>query len=230
MISEPELDGEWDEGRPAGPAQPDAPEAASRGQRAPWLWGLAGIVLASAVWTTVPALQERSSALPRIEYRHSENLCKDARLNTLIKVTAPAMSDHPSHRESPALDWSHCEYFTEWVEGGTSYQMQAMVELHKKTDPQAEFGAGPGSFMDALQAPVEVAEVPGLGEKALMTTRFAGSGGPRLQVLDGGAVFTMSVGWLGDTDASGGAPQPDEDAVKAAMIEDMRVLMGRLRK
>ncbi|MEW2413775.1 hypothetical protein AB0953_08630 [Streptomyces sp. NPDC046866] len=228
MISEPELEGEWEQDRAQEPARPDPPEAAVRGQRAPWLWGLAGVVLASAVWTTVPALQERSSAAPRIEYRHTENLCKDARLNTLLKVTAPSMSDHPTHRESPALDWSHCEYFTEWVEGGTSYQMQTMVELHKKTDPQAEFGTGPGSFMDALQAPADVEQVPGLGEKALMTTHFAGAGaGPRLQVLDGGAVFTLSVGWLGDTD---GAPQPDEDAVKTAMIEDMRVLMGRLRK
>ncbi|MET9957690.1 hypothetical protein ABZ128_01105 [Streptomyces sp. NPDC006326] len=49
--------------------------------------------------------------------------------------------------------------------------------------------------------------------------------GMRLQVLDGGAVFTLSVEWFGeDADST-----PDVDAVQAAMIEDMRALMTALR-
>ncbi|MFJ9642813.1 hypothetical protein [Streptomyces sp. NPDC101206] len=240
MISEPELEGGWEDDRPpAAPVPQDDTEGAGRAvrgarapwPRAPWPWALGGALLASAAWAALPVLQDRSFGRPPLAYRHSEDLCKETRLDTLVKTTAPVMSNHRAHRESPALDWSHCEYFTEWVEKGTSYQMQVMVELHKKTDPEAEFGVAPGVFREVVPNAGEVEQVAGLGERALMNSRSPYTSGPRLQVLDGGAVFTLSVGWLGDTDEAGAeGPQPDEDAVKAAMVEDMRTLMARLRK
>ncbi|NXY93359.1 hypothetical protein HYE82_02815 [Streptomyces sp. BR123] len=230
MISEPELEGGWEDDRPAPQQQGDAEGTVHR-PRAPWMWALGGAVLASAVWTALPVLQDRSFGAPRVAYRHTEDLCKETRLDTLVKTTAPVMSNHRAHRESPALDWSHCEYFTEWEEKGTSYQMQIMVELHKRTDPAPEFGVAPGPFRESLSNTGEAEQVPGLGERALVNGKSPYTSGPRLQVLDGGAVFTLSVGWLGDTDETGaGGPQPDEDAVKAAMIEDMRILMARLKK
>ncbi|CAL9528292.1 hypothetical protein SUDANB120_03987 [Streptomyces sp. enrichment culture] len=238
MISEPELEGEWGADRPAGQERPaqappeEGDRAAVRRPRGPWVWALAGAVLASAGWAAVPELRDRYASTPRIAYRHAENLCRETGLDTLVKATAPVMTRHPSHREGTAVDWAHCELFTEWEEGGTSYQMQVLVELHKKADPEAEFGQGTGLVREAppAAAAAEVAEVPGLGERALMVETTAFADGPRLLVLDGGAVFTLSVTWLGDIDKGGGPPGPDEDAVKAAMIEDMRALMGRLRK
>lgn len=129
----------------------------------------------------------------------------------------------PRHGESPALDWAYCSYNTARSEGRASYLGQVLVELHKKTDPEPEFGTGPvlSPFME--MQPVNVEQVPGLGDAALMSGPVKS---PQLKVLDGGAVFTLTVQWWGED----GDVETDGDALRAAMIEDMRALMARLRK
>ncbi|MGW0390313.1 hypothetical protein ACWDYJ_05300 [Streptomyces sp. NPDC003042] len=222
MISEPELEGEWSSDRPAELARPPAPGERLRGPRAPWLWALGGAVLASAVWAGALVVRERyADAGPPIAYRHAEDLCKEEPLKALGGLAGGFESGRPIHGESPAPDWSYCELDTQT--SGVSYHAQLLVELHKKTDPEPEFGAGPGFDVGGGRALVEVRQVPGLGERALFFPHIVV---PRLQVVDGGAVFTLTA----QTWADDGEPEPDEDAVTAAMIEDMRVLMARLRK
>ncbi|WP_327361760.1 hypothetical protein [Streptomyces sp. NBC_01296] len=227
MISEPELEGEWDTGRPAAPAQePDAPRERVRGPRTAWLWALGGAVLASAVWVGVLVAQDRFASAPRIAYRHTEDLCEAGRLAALAKTEVQPGHGFPTHGEHPGLDWSYCSYNGDYVDGQVSYQVQAMTELHKKTDPEAEFGTGPWAGWGIFGGGAGTAEqVSGLGERAEFH-EGAGGSGPRLQVLDGGAVFTLNVQWFGP-DARF---EPDGDAIKAAMIEDMRALMTALRK
>ncbi|MET9604671.1 hypothetical protein ABZZ17_06330 [Streptomyces sp. NPDC006512] len=240
MISEPELEGEWTSDRPAEVARPpgagagdgagdgagngagDGPDG-GRGTGRPWLWALGGAVLASAVWAGTLVAQDRFSNGPPIAYRHAEDLCKEAPMKALGGVAGGFDDSRPAHGEGPALDWAYCGLSTRWDEGRVSYQAQLMVELHKKTDPGTEFGAGPGGDPDRSRELVEVQQVPGLGERALF---YRHVDVPRLQVLDGGAVFTLSVATWRETDE----PEPDEDAVTAAMIEDVRALMARLKK
>ncbi|MET9882354.1 hypothetical protein ABZZ20_04200 [Streptomyces sp. NPDC006430] len=226
MISEPELEGEWEAGRPAGPAEPDAPREPVRGLRTAWLWALGGAVLASAVWAGLLAVQDRFADAPRIAYRQTEDLCK-VPLPAVFRSTAVLAEGTSRHGEHPALDWSYCAHEASYVEGRTSYEVQVAVQLHKKTDPRPEFGAGPpsiggiGGFGDMAGTGAAKEQVPGLGERALL---HRWTGGTRLQVIDGGAVFTLSVHWFGESNDS----RPDEDAVQAAMIEDMRALMAAL--
>ncbi|MFB0628273.1 hypothetical protein [Streptomyces sp. AB3(2024)] len=237
MISEPELEGEWPAGRPAGEARPDAPSASAPppppsssspgGGRVPWRWALGGMVVASVVWAGVLVVQERSSAsAPPIRYRHAENLCDEAPLKMLGAMGGSIDGRRPKHGESPAQDWAYCAIGTSGGDRRPAYEHQVMVELHKKLDPGPEFGTGPGLEPGMRPVGAEVEQVPGLGERALMTTVV---GWPQLQVLDGGAVFTLTSRWFA-VDGPDSAEEPDEDAVKAAMIEDMRQLMARLRR
>ncbi|MFG2980442.1 hypothetical protein ACGFYQ_04190 [Streptomyces sp. NPDC048258] len=225
MIGEPELDGEWESVQPTETAQPGAVGDPVRGPRRPWLWALGGALLASAVWAGTLAAQDRFTDAPRIAYRHSEDLCKEVPLTAVSGATAKLSRDIPRHAEHPALDWSACTYSADHAEGRLYFQADALVQLHKQTDPRAEFGAGPGTgaqLWDSIGIG-ELEQVPGLGERALLSRQARG---PRLQVLDGGAVFTLHVGWFGEPNV----PEPDEDAVKAAMIEDMRALMAAVKK
>ncbi|MCJ1677878.1 hypothetical protein MTF65_11085 [Streptomyces sp. APSN-46.1] len=229
MISEPEFDGVWEAGRPAEAAEP-APageQVPVRGRRrAPWLWALGGAVVASAVWAGTLAVQNRfGDAPPRIGYRHAEDLCGEEPLAGLSKTLMAFEPGTRRHKEEPALDWSSCMHNTAYSDGQVSYMVMTVVELHKKTDPREEFGAGPGFARDMYEGgSAQQEQVPGLGERAVMSHVIGGYRGPRLEVLDGGAEFTMMVDWLGDED------EQDEDAIKAAMIEDMRALMTRLKK
>ncbi|AZM90906.1 hypothetical protein [Streptomyces sp. W1SF4] len=226
MISEPELDGDWAGASPAELAGPPArPGREGRG-RAPWAWALGGAVLASAVWAGVLVVQERHAAAgPPIAYRHSEQLCGEVPLKAVGAVLGGMGVGMPSHGESPALDWSHCFSTGGREDRPFTHDAQVQVELHKKTDPQAEFGHGPAVNPYLRSPSVEPQLVPGLGERAVFTGEDAA---PRLQVLDGGAVLTIRVQWWPGEDGEGG--DLDENAVKAAMVEDMRALMVRLRE
>ncbi|MFB7468385.1 hypothetical protein ACFCZ1_33730 [Streptomyces sp. NPDC056224] len=225
MIGEPELDGEWGpDAPPAGEAQPDASRGPARRPARPWLWALGGALLASLVWAgTLAGSQDRFSGAPRIAYRNAENLCKEAPLSAVSRAATKLSGDAPRHGEHPALDWSYCMYNTYPAEGSMRYGAEALVQLHKKTDPRAEFGAAPESLSYMWDAAAEVEQVPGLGERALISRSGVGH---RLQVLDGGAVFTLKFDWYGEPDT----PEPDDDAIKAAMIEDVRTLMAALKR
>ncbi|MFD0354992.1 hypothetical protein ACFVHW_14835 [Streptomyces sp. NPDC127110] len=227
MISEPELDGEWADASPAELAGPPAQSGGREGRgRAPWLWALGGALLASAVWAGVLVVQERYAAAgPPLAYRHSEQLCGEVPLKAVGAVMGGLGVGMPSHGEGAALDWSHCYSVGGREDRPLTHDAEVMVELHKKADPEAEFGAAP-VFDVNLRSPSVVREqVPGLGERAVLSGLESG---PRLQVLDGGAVFTIRVAWWAGQD--GKEADVDENAVKAAMIEDMRALMARLRR
>ncbi|MFJ6794640.1 hypothetical protein [Streptomyces sp. NPDC091268] len=222
MISEPELEG----GPPPDPAA--APERAAerdgeRGPARPWLWALGGAVLASAVWAGAWVVQDRyAGAGPPIAYRTSEDLCADAPMKAVGTLAGGFEGGGlPRHAESPALDWSSCSLGTRWVEGKLGYQTRMVVEAHHRTDPEPEFGQGPGADTDLHVAYGPAELVPGLGQRAQITTY---TGACRIQVLDGGVVFSLSVAWFGEE----GAADPDVDALKAALIADATELMDRL--
>lgn len=257
MIGEPEVDGDWDtasgaeasaghlprerererereRGRGRGRGRDrdrDRDREQARGPRAPWRWALGGMVAASAVWAGTLAVQERFADTPRMEYRHAENLCQEVSLKVLgetIDRTArePGSNDATEGR-STVQDWAHCGIRLRSGEEILSYQAQVLVELHKKTDPGPEFATGPVGNIGMQMDPAQRREVPGLGDRAVLD-RYYGGGGDRLTVLDGGAVFMLTVEWFATS--AGEHESVDEDAVDGAMIEDVRALMAKLRR
>lgn len=231
MISEPEIDGAWDDGGSAAreaAAGPDGAGTAEAVRGRPWWWALGGAVAASAVWAAVPGLEDRGGeGPPPLAHRVSQDLCREAPLSALARVAGALGPAAPSLGEGPAGDWAYCSYTSSAMDadaGDVVYGAELLVELHRKTDPEAEFAAGPGLTPELRRGAVRYEEVAGIGERALITDSV-GDQGPQLHVLDGGAVFTLSVDWATGPD---GAP-PDDDAIKAAMIEDVRALMAVLK-
>ncbi|MFD3330190.1 hypothetical protein [Streptomyces sp. NPDC058701] len=230
MISEPEIDGAWDGGGAAraAAAGPDGVAAAATVRGRPWWWALGGAVAASAVWAAALGLEDRDGGgPPPLAYDISQDLCREAPLAALARAAGALVPRTPSLGEGPAADWAYCSYVSSAADSATgelAYEAELLVELHRKSDPEAEFAAGPGLTPQLRRGAVRHEEVAGLGERALLTDSV-GDQGPQLHVLDGGAVFTLSVEWsTGPDDAA-----PDEDAVKAAMIEDVRALMAVLK-
>ncbi|MGW7440248.1 hypothetical protein [Streptomyces sp. NPDC054849] len=226
MITDPELDAEWTTEPAAGPAEPLAPHARATGGGRPWLWALGGVVVASAVWAGgLYAFGDRLAA-PELSYRASKNLCEDFKAQALSGITGDLHKSRPRFQANshPAVDGAVCELNN--VEGMPDFIVIAHVSLHKKTDPSVEFDVPPLKSI-AVNGDLPTQAVPGLGERAVMTMP------PHqarlwLEVLDGGAVFTLEVAAPGFGERND-RPATDATAVQTAMIEDMRDLMTALK-
>ncbi|MCP3755691.1 hypothetical protein [Streptomyces sp. TBY4] len=251
MITEPEFDGgssglpgpealEGAEGA-GGPQGHEGYGGSARPGRRPWRWALGGALLASALWAGAWWAATPQDHRPPLRYALPLSLCDQAKLPAVGRLAERIAWDQtPRLWEHPGVDRAMCmlstppidaEVPTRWL----AYQAQVSMELHKRVDPAAEFGADPGGGGWGDLGRPDFRSVPGLGEQALISETEYGSGW-RLTVLDGGAVFTMDVSvWSGGEGepVSGEAapqdpPKPDADAVQAAMIEDMHALMKAL--
>uniref|UniRef100_A0AAU2JWC8 Uncharacterized protein n=1 Tax=Streptomyces sp. NBC_00049 TaxID=2903617 RepID=A0AAU2JWC8_9ACTN len=255
MIGEPELDGAWEQAQPAGTAREDAAyeEASARGPgRTPWRWVLVTALVTSALWAGgLRAFGDRLTE-PEVAYRITDNLCAQMKASAIAGLLGPLPDSDTSQSEvrHEAMDRAVCSRSGAHPDSGPAeagaYYVQARVELHKKTDPAAEFALRTmydrtdGDDVDPWET------VPGLGEQALVT-------GPEdedqeqdhivLRVRDGGAVFTLGVVFLDLSTGEGGEegvgaaeraprprPRPDRETLKAALIEDMRTLMDALHE
>lgn len=241
MISEPELDGEWESARPA-----EVPEHApprERGPGRPWRWVAATAVATSVLWGAGLYTFGDRLARPEMRYRAPDNLCEQFAAEALRPVLPDLSRGAGPHGASrhPAVDWAMCTRSDSSPSGSDNYVLHAEVELHKKTDPAAEFEVGSRyERMYGMQGgPLDWTPVRGLGDEALIAT-YADSDDVQLKVRDGGAVFIIQVSWIGggpdadappDGEGSGAkpGPRPDRKALEAAMTEDMRALMAALR-
>lgn len=252
MISEPELEGGPEfPGRPGGPESPGIPGGPvdpagavqltgggdPRGRR-PWRWALGGALAATAVWAGAWwLLAPRQPEPPPLRYALPPSLCDHAKLPALGRIAeVPDWNHTPRTWEHPGVDRAVCllrkpepgaERPRQWL----MYEADVSVALHKSTDPGPEFGSDPRVPNWVDSGMVKSESVPGLGDRALVTDSDF-EVGPRLMVLDGGAVFTLAVDItrISDGTGPGTLAKPDTDEVKAAMIEDMRELMAALRR
>lgn len=254
MISEPEFDG-WSGATPDPKDQLDPrdrldpPQARAQFAPRPWWWALGGALLASVLWAAAWWAMTPQDDRPPLRYALTPSLCERAKLPGLTRMAGVGAWDYtPRLWEHPGVDRAVCMAHTQppddaqerppWL----AYQSQVSVELHKLNDPEAEFGADLGQSGWIGMSRPDPRSVPGLGERALIWDAEYDNEW-RLTVLDGGAVFTLDVSaWTGGEDGDGEAsvtagsdppqdpPRPDSDAVQAAMIDDMRVLMKALRR
>ncbi|MFG2991656.1 hypothetical protein ACGFZK_20580 [Streptomyces sp. NPDC048257] len=239
MIGEPELDGE--RGPAASPAElarevVESEPLRARARARPWWWVAAAVVVTSVLWAGgLKAFGDRP-AEPEIRYRVTDDLCAQFEAPTLEGVLGglPKAAPQVGSRH-PALDWASCVRNSDREPSTGSLDVKATVELHKKTDPKAEFALDtPSSRWFAPDGDGWEA-VPGLGEQALVTRTGTGDG-LQLRVRDGGAVFTVDVmifrviGEDAPDPREALPPRPDRDVLVTAAVEDTRALMAALRR
>jgi hypothetical protein len=217
----------------------ELPRADRQSVRRAWLWGITGALLASAAWGAgFSFYDEHDGGPPDLHgYALGESPCAGT---TLAKLTG-AMGVTDSEPVSPsavhlgeALDQIRCTLFASapLPRGGTArYEVSVSIDLHKQTDPRAEF-EDQQELDPADLDPVEATTtVPGLGDEAFLLT--VSDQTRRLEVLHGGAVFVLTLtGYnklpVSDDTVSAlhtGDAAPDVGRFQPAMVEAMRTVM-----
>jgi len=258
VITEPEMVGEPEPERPADLLSDDAdrrPLSWGAARRLPWVWALGGIVAASAVWAgLLQATGYDHTAAPDLHGFHlTGSPCTSANMEPLTDVVSAGgfSVGSPSVRKGPALDHISCgltssiPYGDGWAR---SYALSVTFDLHKKTDPRAE-------FQDTYHAPVSsptpeiindfvvlpgydsvTRAYPGFGDLAYFTTSVNYQA---LSVLYGGVVLSLSLDarnvWQGagetPTLADGSPKRPfliDTTSLRPLIPRTMRHLMSVL--
>lgn len=249
MISEPELTGGPDEGRTE--VISDADRAPRWGAaRRPWVWAAAGVLLASAVWAGGLRLwSAHHDGPPDLHgYVLGDSPCAGstlAPLTTALHASYTAAVSPAAARLGPAIDQIRCTLSVGAPldeDTTNSYEIFVTVDLHKRTDPRAEFedqAQVDGSDLTPVQA---VRRVTGLGDEAYAQTLSRQR--EALKVLHGGAVFTVTLTGYGtgygigsisdDTRGAlhGGPRQSASDVgrFESALVDAMRNVMKGQQK
>ncbi|WP_432187782.1 hypothetical protein [Streptomyces sp. Tue6028] len=248
MISEPEMEEEWDAAAPQD-------VVSDRGQRAaghlrsprPWAWAVGGAVAASVFWAASVLAFGLGQQEPDIRgYRLAKDSCRAVRLVSLAAAIAPRSSGDLTDSgllKHAALDEVQClihlrdEVAEDGPGGGWSidYTVGISVALHKKTDPATEFDALRRVSDLGVVPEANVKSVPYVGEKAYLITRDPSN--TELRVLEGGAVLSLKLSavpsYLDDgsgEEAGDGPDSPDLSVYQPAMVNDMRDLMSALKQ
>ncbi|WP_143172479.1 hypothetical protein [Actinacidiphila paucisporea] len=222
----------------------------------PWLWAVGGIAVASAVWAAV--MHGTGGTTPDLHgYHLSGNPCSGDVLKPLKDAVGRRdfVTSGATVSRGPALDKLSCVLTTASSAGdgwATTYDISVSVELHKKTDPRAEFentrharvsnlpgydaGSDPAIAIaeSGFTSAADVHPVTGVGDEGYLLTPSAP--GQTLEVLHGGAVLTLQVTgytqWNGTNESptdSGDPPEePDLTHLRPAMTTAMRHLMTSL--
>jgi hypothetical protein len=222
----------------------------------PWLWAAGGVVVASAVWATV--LHGTGGTGPDLHgYHLSGNPCSGDALKPLKDAVGRRdfAASSATVSKGPALDELSCVLTTVssaddgWA---ATYTISVSIDLHKKTDPRAEFensrdaqvsslpgGGTDGSERVALAgsgftSATDVHPLTGVGDEGyLLTPRGPGQ---TIEVLHGGAVLTLQISgytqWNGSDQSAADTGDPPKDPdlthLRPAMTTAMRHLMTDL--
>ncbi|MYS24104.1 hypothetical protein GA0115240_160621 [Streptomyces sp. DvalAA-14] len=258
MITEPEMAEEPESPPPADLVSDEdrRPLFGGSVRRQPWVWAAGGAVAASLAWAAALHVTHygRTAAPDLHGYHLNGSPCTAISLEPLTdSVSAGSiLPDQPFLRKGPALDHVYCALTSSLQTGGgwaNTYVVEVTVDLHKKTDPRAEFtdtynppvssptmGEVNGTYV--LPDPGAVTRIQaGIGDLAYVSS---GTTHQSLSVLYGGAVVSLSVDaiktWEGGgkepTTADGNPPAAtttvDITALRPVVLRTVRHLMSEL--
>ncbi|CAG6393109.1 hypothetical protein NMG29_07535 [Streptomyces cocklensis] len=173
------------------------------------LWGVVGAVVASALWGGGMLLLGKDSGKPALHgYKVSKNLCSALDMSAFT-TAYPKPDDDPTFYTSdrPTLAEMHCsESLKQESSTYSDAYLTVDADLHRKTDPQAEFADHMKGYEVIGGADAKdkytVTPVEGFGDEAYLATMDSitaesdgsstGSREAVLSVRDGALIFTMS--------------------------------------
>ncbi|WP_329367318.1 hypothetical protein OG896_20125 [Streptomyces sp. NBC_00669] len=250
MITEPELTGGSEEPGPDVIADNADDTRGIRGTRgrsrfrfAPrrhWTWGLGGLAVASALWTAgLHLYDDHRRAGPDLHgYTLGASPCAGDGLTALtaaLKATDTEAVTPAAAHLGPALDQIHCTLSVGARTPGavtSRYQVFVTIDLHKRTDPRAEFEDQRGLDTGDLTPAEHDTAVPGLGDEAYLLTISTQT--EELRVLHGGAVFSLTLTGFNDlapdpavaNSLRGRPASPDDlNRYRGALVAAMRDVM-----
>lgn len=211
----------------------------------------AAVVATSVVWTWALAAAGGAHAPSLHDYRIPENTCTAENLQPFTEALGlQAFEADPGVvLRSRTLDHVSCSLFGTQSAGDgwtAQYTATVTVDLHKKTDPRAEFEdagrlqddtlalASQGTYATTTAVGVTrpVAHLGDLAFTTLSDTRQT------IRVLDGGAVISLSIDGTNQWQGPGRAPAADGAAqrpavadtkfLRPALVPAMRQLMRSL--
>ncbi|WP_354640318.1 hypothetical protein [Kitasatospora camelliae] len=202
------------------------------------LWGVGGVLLASAIWTVsvlaVPGIVAGHRTRPTgvAGYRVVDDLCATARLSRFGQLY-PSQSGTPYHYTTRhgALDDMYCSQYRKKAGSDSEhYSLYLETQLHKAVDPAGEFEAQREGLR---QRRYQISAVPDLGDDAYVGYLDDPSTSDRtwhyltqvLYVRQGG--MTFYAGWSGSYQEGKSAP-PDREEVRVALLADGREVLRTL--
>jgi hypothetical protein len=165
--------------------------------RGGWLWGaLAGAAVASAVWAGAASAAPPAGRPDLHGFRIGFSPCAGGTFDALVQAVggsagtaAPATFSH-----GPALDGARCTFTVRSrPERGavTEYAVALAVDLHRRTDPRAEFQQEAAVDPDTLTVAETATPLADVGDEAYALALQNRT--ELLKVLRGGAVITLRL-------------------------------------
>ncbi|AKH86995.1 hypothetical protein AA958_23780 [Streptomyces sp. CNQ-509] len=229
-------------GQPPGAPPPAFGAAEKKGVPA-WLWGLGGVVVASAVWAGVlfatGGFDSSEDPEPVLGYGFEKDLCESTELKAFEeRYEIPDASDATGWgSEQDALSQSFCSWsLTDREQDPDDYSssyVSVTAIWHGASDPTGEFAPTYKGYEDRSDADYkyETEPVKGFGEEAyLVRENGEGDSSSRsmsLAVRDGWFTYQMDWSFYGGTDSTD-PPSPDE--VEQMLKDETKTALADLKK
>ncbi|MEW1925369.1 hypothetical protein [Streptomyces sp. NPDC088360] len=250
-------------GQPPGPygqqpgpyGQPPAPPAPPAGPRRPtpgWVWGIGGVVVASALWAgalfaTGDLGSDSGSGGGDAKadlggYQYTKNLCDVSPLDAFqkkyeIDLDTASTTNYGSRQK--AFDQGYCSRKLKDPDADADSYSSTFVystaRWHKATDPAGDFASEQKAYEDQSQKAYsyKTKAVSGIGDEAFLVTETSGTdaddlNGMTLAVRDGWFTYQMHWSSYGGTDDK--AEPPTAAEIEEMLTSDTRAAMDGLKK
>jgi hypothetical protein len=203
------------------------------------LWTVVGAVVASAAWAGgVLLLRDGGSDADLRGYHVVGDLCDSADFSPFGPGFKPSSSHTACTSKGDALDSMTCSQSMEGDSGASSLSAYTYLQfdLHKKTDPGAEFTDTWKGYTQHKDEKYEVTPVSGLGDEAyvISSDSLSSASGERyvtVAVRDGWMTYsenwTQFTGFSSDSSADS---QPSVDEVTQWLQWSAKGTLAKLRK
>ncbi|SDJ59423.1 hypothetical protein [Streptomyces indicus] len=221
------------------PVPPPAPRKGIPG----WVWGIGGVVVASAVWAGA-LFATGNLGSPGADlggYAYEKDLCSVAQMSSFEDRYEKGTEENDETKYSskrPSVDQSYCSLDLKDKQSTDEYSSTYLTynaTWHKKADPEPEYAdlAKSNEDYDYEGSKTIVTKLDGLGDEAWLTTETSDTDDElnrmELNVREGW--FTFRMGWSDySASSSGDSKVPSAVDVEKWLVADAKATLKELRE